>query len=161
MKYSHDGLIYSYVLLPLQLSCWYYLTVRLPKWNFLFFEFEEIWGGFLENLHFLRRLEEIWENSNLRRSEEIWGGVATLHNLSTSHIIYLILCRFEPSLPLLSPTPLFTFSLNPPHLTTFFDSIAPMKYRINTKKIMRETYLSVFRRLQTTLNNFSVRNTFV
>ena len=51
----------------------------MPKCNFLFFEFEEIRGGFLENLHLLRRLEEIWgQISNLRRSEEIWGGVATL-----------------------------------------------------------------------------------
>ena len=75
MKYSHNGLIYSYVLLLLHLSCWYYLTVRLPKWNFLFFKFEETWGGFHENLDFLRRLEEIWgEISNLRRFEEIWGG---------------------------------------------------------------------------------------
>ena len=82
MKYSHDGLIYSYVLLLLHLSCWYYLTVRLPKWNFLFFEFEEIWGGFHENLHFLRRLEEIWgETSNLRRFEEAWQPwTSEIHN---------------------------------------------------------------------------------
>ena len=59
MKCSHDGLIYSYVLLLLHLSCWYYLTVRLPKWNLVFFEFEEICGGFLENLHVLRKLEDI------------------------------------------------------------------------------------------------------
>ena len=34
MKYSHDGLTYSYVLML--------LTVRLPKRNFLFFEFKDI-----------------------------------------------------------------------------------------------------------------------
>ena len=81
MKYSHDGLIYSYVSLLLHLSCWYYLTVGVPKGNFLFSEFEEIWGGFLENLQFLRRLEEIWEISNLSRFGETWGGVATLQQL--------------------------------------------------------------------------------
>ena len=78
MKYSHNGLIYSYVLLVLHLSCWYYLRVRLPKWNFLFFIFEEIWGGFHENLHFSRRLEEIWGKTSKLRYEEIWGGMATL-----------------------------------------------------------------------------------
>ena len=42
MKCSHDGLTYSYVLMLLHLSYWYYLTVRLPKRNFLFFEFKDI-----------------------------------------------------------------------------------------------------------------------
>ena len=70
MKYSHDGLIYHYFLLLLNLSCWYYLTMKLPKR--FFFGFEEVWGGFLEDLHLLRRLEEIWgEISYLRRSEEV------------------------------------------------------------------------------------------
>ena len=44
---------------------------EIDKMNF-FFGFEEVWGGFLENLHLLRRLEEIWgEISNLRRFEEM------------------------------------------------------------------------------------------
>ena len=68
MKYSHDGLIYNYILLLLHLSCWYYLTVTLLKRNFLFSEFEEISGGFLENLHFLKRFEEKFQISgDLRR----------------------------------------------------------------------------------------------
>ena len=50
---------------------------EIAKMEFSIFEFEDIWG-FLENLHFLRRLEIWGVILNLRRSEEIWRGMATL-----------------------------------------------------------------------------------
>ena len=82
MKYSHDGLIHSFVLLLLHLSCCYYLTMKLQKWNFLLFEFEEI-RGFLENLHFLRRFEEkfqIWGDLR-RRGNPVKMGFQNLRGI--------------------------------------------------------------------------------
>ena len=81
----------SMSLLLRRLNGWYYLTVRLPKWNFVFW----IWGDLRRyswKFTFLATLEEIWgEISNLRRLEEAqqpW--ISCLLNSTKRYFYYLL-----------------------------------------------------------------------